>query len=410
MISGQQIVKRMGPPPIVRDERSLHQAEPDIRLFPRHAGSLRGRAAAPTSFWLTVTALCFYLHLHASGTTGAGEKRTAPYPASPVIAAIDWDWKTHQTAAPGSDLWPATVGADNELYLAWGDGGGFGGTDQTGRVATGFARIQGPPEKFVAVNINGGHAARYGASFPDRGKTGGLLAVGGRLYAWLEMENGKWPAVDQALIWSDDQAATWTRSTWLFPKGRGNLKPATFLNFGGGGTAPPAGLEGYVFFYGQRETEETKTYLGRVPAGELQSRDRYEFLKGFADGRPLWSSDPGESHPVFVDANHTGDLASVVYVPGLRRYLLGTFHKGPGQLGVFDAPEPWGPWTTVAYEEDWGGMGPDGVGLTCSFPQKWMSADGRTLWCIFSVYGNGAKQGINAHDKFNLIKASLRLK
>jgi CubicO group peptidase (beta-lactamase class C family) len=37
-----------------------------------------------------------------------------------------------------------------------------------------------------------------------------------------------------------------------------------------------------------------------------------------------------------------------------------------------------------------------------------MSDDGLTIWSIFSVYGDGAKKGINAHDKFNLVKASLR--
>jgi hypothetical protein len=37
-----------------------------------------------------------------------------------------------------------------------------------------------------------------------------------------------------------------------------------------------------------------------------------------------------------------------------------------------------------------------------------MSADGLTLWSIFSVYGDGAKQGINAHDRFNLVKATLQ--
>jgi hypothetical protein len=54
-------------------------------------------------------------------------------------------------------------------------------------------------------------------------------------------------------------------------------------------------------------------------------------------------------------------------------------------------------------------MGAEGEGLTCGFPQKWMSDDGLTLWSIFSVYGGGAKQGINAHDRFNLVKATLQL-
>jgi hypothetical protein len=216
--------------------------------------------------------------------------------------------------------------------------------------------------------------------------------------------------VDEALIWSDDHAATWKRSEWVFPRGKGNFKPATFLNFGKGYTGVPAGLDGHVYFYGQRQGEERETYLGRAPADRLPDRRAYEFLSGLDGGKPLWSSDPGTMCPAFADANRTGDLVSVVYVPPLRRYLLTCFHKGPGQLGVFDGPQPWGPWTTVAYEDHWGGMGADGEGLTCSFPPKWVSADGLTLWCVFSAYGKGARQGIDAHDKFNLVKATLTLR
>jgi hypothetical protein len=122
----------------------------------------------------------------------------------------------------------------------------------------------------------------------------------------------------------------------------------------------------------------------------------------------VWVAESALAQPVFTDP-HGVTPGSAVYDPGLKRFLLTCFHIGPGQLGVFDAPSPWGPWTTVAYYENWGGMGADGEGLTCGFPQKWMSADGLTLWGIFSVYGDGAKQGINAHDRFNLVKASLRL-
>ena len=51
-----------------------------------------------------------------------------------------------------------------------------------------------------------------------------------------------------------------------------------------------------------------------------------------------------------------------------------------GGLAVFDAPEPWGPWTTVYYTNRWD-VGP---GESASFPSKWISADGRTLHLIFS--------------------------
>jgi hypothetical protein len=336
--------------------------------------------------------------------------RDLPYPASPVIESIHWDWTTQRTAAPGSDLWPVTWGADDHLYTAWGDGGGFGGTDQDGRVALGFARIAGPPERFAGSNLNGGKHPAHPASFAKQGKTGGLLAVGDRLYAWLNLQNGKWPDVDQRLIWSEDNAATWKQSSWVFPRGERNLKPATFLNFGKGYTAVPRDLQGHVYFYGQRQGRDQETYLGRAPQDRLTDRRAYEFFAGLVGLEPRWSADPCKARAVFTDARGTGDLASVVHVPGLKCYLLTCFHKGPGQLGVFDGPQPWGPWTTVAYEEQWGGMGATGEGLTCSFPTKWMSADGTILWCMFSAYGQGAKIGIGAHDRFNLVKAVLRLR
>jgi hypothetical protein len=46
-------------------------------------------------------------------------------------------------------------------------------------------------------------------------------------------------------------------------------------------------------------------------------------------------------------------MLSVSYKPGLRRYSLSTEHTEThaGKRGIFDAPQPSGPWTTVAYEE-----------------------------------------------------------
>src|SRR5437870_5028221 len=110
---------------------------------------------------------------------------SAPYPPSTVIENITWHWDTHRTAAPGSDLWPLTWASDGNLYAAWGDGGGFGGTDQDGRVSLGFARIEGEPERFSGSNLNGGKNPQNRSSFQKRGKTGGLLASAGVLYAWI---------------------------------------------------------------------------------------------------------------------------------------------------------------------------------------------------------------------------------
>ena len=75
-----------------------------------------------------------------------------------------------------------------------------------------------------------------------------------------------------------------------------------------------------------------------------------------------------------------------------------------GDYGIFDAPEPWGPWTTIAYGTelpDWT-YTPDPNGASANrpsfqhiFPQKWLS--GNNTWVI---YDRG--------DRFNLVKATFK--
>ena len=329
-----------------------------------------------------------------------------------MIESIAWHWETYVTAAPGSDLWPVAWGPDDQLYAAWGDGGGFGGSDSDGRVAMGFARIEGGPEHWRGINVNGGKNPEHPASFPHKGKTSGIAFIDGILYALVNLQDGTWPLVSHVLAWSTNNGTTWTQADWVFAKGAGNFQPATFVSFGKDYTGLPGPLTGYVYLCGQRQAAGTgggnRFYLARVLRNRMREQTAFEFFQGTSQaGGPLWGGDSAQAQPVFTDANGVKS-PSIVYNPGLKRFLLTCFHTGPGQLGVFDAPNPWGPWTTVACYEDWGRMGAEGEGLSCSFPQKWMSADGLTLWSVFSVYGEGAKKGIYAHDRFNLIRATLQ--
>jgi len=352
------------------------------------------------------------LWLSVSGM-GAWAGPGAPYPPSDLIRSITWHWDTYTNAAIGSDLWPVTWGPDDNLYTAWGDGGGFGGGDQDGRVALGFGRIEGGPEHWRGVNVNGGKHPEHPATFPKKGKTGILLFVHGVLYAVVNLQDGKWPEVNHELAWSTNFGANWTMAGWRFPKGTGHFQPSSFLNFGKDYSGVPKRLAGYVYLYGAKRSEDPKqpaqACLARVPVDRVRERAAYEFFQGVdPDGKPHWTLDEGRTGTVCFDPNDDGP-GTVVYAPALKRYLMGSFHGGPGQLSVFDAPNPWGPWTTVGYYENFGGMGTSGEGLVCTFPPKWMSADGLTLWCVFSCYGGSAKQGIHGHDRFNLIKATLEL-
>ena len=52
-----------------------------------------------------------------------------PYARSEAIIGIEFDFASHRRLASGSDNWPMTWADDGHQYTAWGDGGGFGGSN-----------------------------------------------------------------------------------------------------------------------------------------------------------------------------------------------------------------------------------------------------------------------------------------
>jgi hypothetical protein len=203
--------------------------------------------------------------------------------------------------------------------------------------------------------VNGGKNPEHPAMFPKKGKTSGLLFLEGTLYATINLQDGNWPNVTHVLEWSKDNGATWTKADWTFPRGVGHFQPARFLNFGKDYTGIPAGREGYVYIYGQRQPESgrngNKLYMMRAPLGSFcEGRGAETFQALDADDK-LTSG--------FEDTNGVA-IGGIVYNPGIKRFILTCFHCGPGQLGLFEAPTPFGPWSTIAYYENWGGMGNQG--------------------------------------------------
>ena len=351
-----------------------------------------------------LTAFCTF-SLAGCGLPTSDSDRTPepPYPPSPVIADVVWHADTHVSAALGSDLWPTTWADDDNVYAAWGDGHGFGEWDGLSKNSLGIARIEGGPTDFRAFNVNGGVDSEFPPTWACRsgcGKTAGIISVDGTLYAWINLQNGPWPHVDFTLAWSEDRGATWEQAPWVFPAGDGNLRLGTFLNVDrdhrGGGS--------FVYSYGTKLGDDENAYLARTRREALREREAYEFfVEQTEDGDVVWSRRVEAAQPVFTDPNG-GGAGPVVYNASIGRYLRVSSREGGGQLGVFDAPEPWGPWTTVAYYEDW--LGADGGhGLGYSFVPKWTSSDGLTMWMVFSVNG-GAPQ---YDDRFNLVKATLRI-
>jgi hypothetical protein len=77
---------------------------------------------------------------------------------------------------------------------------------------------------------------------------------------------------------------------------------------------------------------------------------------------------------------------SAIFVPGLRRYLMVTNHtaRNQGNITMWEAPQPWGPWTKFFDEDGWPENdpdAPDGVAprfALGNFSPKWFSANGRS--------------------------------
>jgi hypothetical protein len=100
-------------------------------------------------------------------------------PTDEVIEGIKIDWSTLEQQAQGSDNWPITWADDGHQYTSFGDGGGFGGTNQDGRVSLGVARIEGGSSNYKGINIWGGRDALNPAEF--EGKSYGIISIDGVL-------------------------------------------------------------------------------------------------------------------------------------------------------------------------------------------------------------------------------------
>jgi CubicO group peptidase (beta-lactamase class C family) len=306
----------------------------------------------------------------------AGGAARPPYPPSPVIMDVKWaPVESIVREAKGGDNWPLTWADDGHLYTAYGDGNGFE-PKVPEKLSLGLARIEGGPADFTGVNIRSASGEHKGDGKDGR-KASGMLMVDGVLYIWTRN------AGNPRLAWSKDHGRTWEWSDWTFTTSFGC---PTFLNFG---KNYAGARDDYVYVYshdnGSAYRPADRMVLARVPTGRIKDRDAYEFFTGRdATNSPVWAGDIARRGAVFT---HEGKCyrSGISYNAGLKRYLWCQILPGEdprfrGGFGIYDAPEPWGPWSTAFFTEAWD-VGP---GETSGFPTKWTSADGKTLHLVFS--------------------------
>ena len=263
----------------------------------------------------------------------------------------------------------------------------------------------------------------------------GTLAIGERVYQFLSTYNKpvnpfgvpeEFPddlrLVGVKLIYSPDGGATWhnqdgsTPVTWDAWEGRSRETMLFFeepqdafsqiavLQMGKG---YEANEDGYVYLYSQNgNTEGTMNQLVmcRVPKDRVLDRGAYEYFAAIdGDGAASWTSDIEQRGVVHTFpsgwVNRTGHPwawhPDVVYNAPLGVYMMASFGMGcspdlhwfgkPSYLGLWTAPQPWGPWTQVCEEVAWT---PGGDAAARNYRPgvlpKWISEDGRSFWLVWS--------------------------
>lgn len=333
-----------------------------------------------TGFLLLLAVVHFRLAAEEPASSPKKSHVTPPYPQSTVVTGIAWaPAEKIIRRAKGSDNWPMTWADDDALYTAYGDGNGFEPFVPK-KLSMGIAKVSGMPLDFTGVNVTSN-----GGEFLGDGKEGrkvcGMLMVDGVLYMLVRNLG------NSQLAWSRDHGASWTWADWKFTTSFGC---PTFLNFGRNYSNA---RDDFVYIYSPDKDNAydagDRMVLARVRKDKIADKDAYEFFRSLDDkGAPAWTNDIAARGAVFT---HPGKCyrGGITYNAPLKRYLWcqilpqSTHPQGPrfqGGFGIYDAPEPWGPWTTVFFADAWD-VGP---GESSSFPTKWMSPDGRTMHLVFS--------------------------
>ena len=286
-----------------------------------------------------------------------------------------------------------TWGDDDALYTAYGDGLGFVPFVPK-KLSMGIAKVLGSPPEVQGVNIRS-QGGEFTGQGPAGRKASGILMVDGVLYL-LARNLG-----NAQLAWSRDHGASWTWAEWKFTT---SFACPTFLNFGKNyGDA----RDSFVYIFSPDSDSAYKPadrmVLARVSKANMTERNAYEFFRGVDPaGKPQWTPEIQQRGAVF---SFPGGCyrGGITYNTALKRYLwcqilpTSTHRRGPsfqGGFGIYDAPEPWGPWTTAFYSPAWD-VAP---GETSSLPTKWMSGDGKIMHLVFA-----------GDDSFSVRKASVVL-
>ena len=354
-----------------------------------------------------------------------------PYPVNGTLAGVTFNTASFRQVAGSAEGWPSTAAADGTVYTAWGNGGGFGqNASSQAFVSIGIGSLTGTDAASLqGTNLIGGlnpadltcfpappGSRETGTASPTHpcagqgldGKSYSLLALAPNLYAFVTPGSGAQGYNEARLYrWATGTNVV-TRATWAFtPAAPARLLEPGFLQVGKGAFAS----DHYVYAYAARfapvgSTSSLSiqdgssggeiTLLRALGNSDLTVQANWSYFAGAtADGSTAsWTSNPSQLKDVIVDPNGVGWTTSAVFDAPLGLYLVLTQHgaQATGQLTILAAPNPWGPWSTVAYTTL---PGPEQHAFYYDILPTSISADGLSFTLLYSGTDTGALLAMN---------------
>jgi len=353
----------------------------------------------PLSFWqinqLNITNNC-----RISGCKKGIKMKFYNLPQSTYIKKFSWigERLPYPEKDIRGDTYPMTWADDDEIYTSAGDplwGETINGLD--------VEKFSGGPEDYKITKYNDmNDYLGWGGKGP---KPSGMICVDGVLYLAFQnlLPGNETPysaksqsGADASIVRSVPRWNQWypsfaARKEPMFPGT--SFGGPSFINFGKNNANA---RDNFVYAVsGDQWDNGSNVRLGRVPKDKIMEKFYWEFVCTFEpDGTPVWNRDLTKSIPILAIHRYIG-LPEMVYLSEIKRYLFLTWHlkddfnpDAGTDLLILEAPEPWGPFSLVYFEELW-------EGKACNpycprVPLKWMSADQKTGYIQFSgSWSNG---------------------
>jgi hypothetical protein len=334
-------------------------------------------------FWAFIIGGCFFLWFPPTA-------KAYPYPQSTYIT--NWQWASLSSVvstAGGSDNWPTTWHSNGSLYSTGGDGDPCG---QSGKVSSWLGIFSGDSSGYPNTSVGCNYVRTLNNSGDGAsGKKGsGLLSVNNRMYLLFRNAdlNGRGCEVLES---NTSNPADGFSSKFTFTE----FGYCNFVNYGQNYANSP---DNYVYIYSHDHpsayTYSNRYILMRVPKDQIGTRSSYEFYAGTDNGSGGWTTNISNRGYIFTyGTSNLAQRSAMTYNAGIGRYLW--YHSGysagtpdrrynPDSMRIYESAYPWGPWRTAYYTSTWD-MPP---GESGSFPSKWFTNSGRTVYLVFS--GNDA--------------------